>query len=62
MGEIVFSFYPAVVIMLAILGTSFDATEVTLNGVFIYVLQYSLGDEIKKSMLGGACGRFGRRG
>jgi hypothetical protein len=62
MGEMAYSFYPALVIMLAILGTAFTAAEATINGVFIYVLQYSLGDEIKKNVLGGACGTFGRRG
>jgi len=54
MNDTVFSLYPACVIMLTILGTSFAATEITLYGVFIYVLQYLLGDEIKKNMLGGA--------
>ena len=62
MGEIAYSFYPSLVIVLAILGTSFTAAKVTIYGVFIYVLQYSLGDEIKKNVLGGARDTFGRRG
>jgi hypothetical protein len=62
MNKIIYSIYPACTIMMAILGTSFVVVEVSLNGVFIYVLQYSLGDEIKKNMLGGTCGTFGRRG
>jgi hypothetical protein len=62
MSEIVCSFYPALIIIAIILGTSFAAAEVTLNGIFIYVLQYFSGDEIKKNMLSGACGTFGRRG
>ena len=62
MNKIMYSFYPSWTIILTLIGTSFAAVEVSLNGVFIYVLQYFLGDEIKKNMLGGACGKFGRRG
>ena len=59
MGKIACSFYPSLIIILTILGTSFAAAEVTLNNFFIYVLQYSLSDEING---GGACGTFGRGG
>jgi hypothetical protein len=59
MKDIVYSFYPSWIIMLAILGTSFAAAEVILNGVFISVLQYSLGDQVQENMLGGECDTYG---
>ena len=59
MGKIACSFYPSLVIILGILGTSFAAMEVTLNDIFIYVLQNSLGDEIKRNKLRGALARLG---
>ena len=61
MSEIVYSFYPSCTIILAILGTSSAAAEVTLNGIFIYY-NFPWVIEIKKNVLGGACGTYGRPG
>jgi hypothetical protein len=48
--------------MLTILGTLFAAAKFNFLRVFICVLKYLSGDQIKKNEMGGAYGTYKRQG